>query len=194
MPLGDLAAMPVATLALIALAVIGSGLGVVVMALAARRAARAIYRARHRGNANATTARLGRELDPRLDLIQRRVDALRHDQLAPAELIALVSDTLDHVAVASQTVKALQVPPEGDAARDGFALELLRASRALESILDACLALEGTADSSRRDRAATVLKWGHVNLIHARASLAERVTQLEEGLRAGKSGWRTSRI
>jgi len=186
--------VPLAELAVIALAVIALAGAGVVMALAVRRAARALYRARHRGDDGAAMAQVGRELDSRLDLIQRRVDAVRHEQLAPGELIALVSDTLDEVAVASETVRGIALPPGRDAVRDGFALELLRASRALESILDSCLALEGTSDAHRRIRAAIVLKWGHLNLIHARESLAEQVTQVEEVANAREPGWRTSRI
>ncbi len=200
MPLGDLAALSLAALSLAALPLVELAVvalavaGIVVMALAVRRAARALYRARRRGDPAATMAQAGRDLDPQLELVERRVDALRHDQLAPAELIALVSEALDEVAAVSEGVKALQVPPGADAGRDGFSMELLRASRALDSILDACLALEGTTGADRRARAAIVLKWGHLNLMHVRQSLAEQVGQLEEVADARRSRWRTSRI
>ena len=187
-------ALVLADVAPIALALAGLALGLIILVVAVRGAARALYHVRRRGSSDAALARLGQELDPRLELIQRRADALRRGQLAPGELVTLVSDVLDEVTAAGASARSIRGPTRGGATHDDLVLELLRASRALESILDACLALEGSTDAERRDRASTVLKWGHLNLIQARASLAEHVKRLEKGVRTGKSWWRASRI
>jgi hypothetical protein len=137
---------------------------------------------------------MGHDLDDRLGLVLRRVEAVRRDDASAGEIIILVSEATDAVTAADRTVKSLAVAPEREATRDAFELELLHAARALEAILDACLELEGSTQTERRDRALKVLKWGHLNLFRARASLADHADVLDELGHEGDSGWRASRI
>ena len=171
----------------------GAG-GAIVLILLVRTGARALYRARRRGEFGASLARVERQLEGEIDVVLRRVEAVRGDQLAPGEIIALLSQTVDSFAEAGQTVKALAVPAEGEALREAFGVELVRGTRALEAVLDSCLALEGTTQGDRQTRARTSLKWGHLNLLRTRDSLAEGALDAEAFVGSGKAGWRTSRI
>jgi hypothetical protein len=182
--------MSVGGLTLIAL-VIGA---VVVLGLVVWQGARLLARVRRVGRVGSGLARMGRELESELDLVVRRVDAVRREEITAGEIIALVSQAVDEVGEANRTVKSLPVAPERAATRDAFELELLHAARALEAILDACLELEGSTQAERRERALTTLKWGHVNLVRAHTNLAEQVQVLDGLGQAGDSGWRTSRI
>lgn len=168
--------------------------GVVVGAvLAVREGARRLYLLRRRGQSGPRLAHLGGELDRELELVLRRVDAVRRDEAPPADVVALVSRAVDAVAEAERTVKALPVAAERAATRDAFELELIHAARALEAILDACMSLEGSSRVERRTRALTTLKWAHLNLYRARASMAEQAHVLDDAERRD-SGWHASRI
>jgi hypothetical protein len=176
------------------LLVAAGAVGAIMLIVVVRSAARALYRARRRGEFGASLARVERQLETEIDVVVRRVEGVRKDQLAPGEIIALLSQTVDSFAEADKTVKAMSVPPQGEALRDALGEELLRGTRALEAVLDSCLALEGTTQGDRRARARTSLKWGHLNLVRTRDSLAEGAQQAEALVGAGKAGWRASRI
>jgi hypothetical protein len=176
------------------LLIVAGAVGAIVLIFVVRSAARALYRARRRGEFGASLARVERQLEVEVDVVLRRVDGVRRDQLAPGEIIALLSQTVDSFNEAGQTVKAMAVPPEGEALHEAFGVELLRGTRALEAVLDSCLALEGTTQGDRRARATTSLKWGHLNLVRTRDSLAEGALHAEALVGARKAGWRASRI
>jgi hypothetical protein len=101
---------------------------------------------------------------------------------------------VETVGRAAEQVKELAVPAGGEALHDTVEHELLRASSALEAILDACLALEGTTQGDRAARARKSLQWGHLNLMRARESLVRHAAEAEAFGAAGKQGWRASRI
>jgi hypothetical protein len=176
------------------LLIAAGAVGGIVLILLIRVAARALYRARRRGEFGASLARVERQLEVEVDVVLRRVEGVRRDQLAPGEIIALLSQTVDSFNEAGQTVKAMSVPPEGEALREAFGVELLRGTRALEAVLDSCLALEGTTKGDRQARARTSLKWGHLNLVRTKDSLSEGAQLAEALVGARKAGWRASRI
>ena len=162
--------------------------------LAIRRAARVLYRARRRGDFGLALGRIGREVTVELEVVLGRVDAVRRDQLAPAEIVSLLVQTVDTVGSAGQRVKTMAVPSGGAAVHDAVGHELLRASSALEAILDACIALEGTTQGDRVTRARKSLQWGHLNLVRVRESLMGHAAEAEAFATPGKQGWRASRI
>jgi hypothetical protein len=176
------------------LLIAAGAVGAIVLILLVRVAARALYRARRRGEFGASLARVERQLEVEVDVVLRRVDGVRRDQLAPGEIIALLSQTVDSFNHAGQTVKAMSVPAEGEALREAFGVELLRGTRALESVLDSCLALEGTTKGDRQARARTSLKWGHLNLVRTKDNLAEGAQLAEALVGSRKARWRASRI
>jgi hypothetical protein len=70
----------------------------------------------------------------------------------------------------------------------------MHSSSALETLLDACLELEGTTQDDRRQRAQASLKWGQLNLIRARQSLVEHSVEAASMARGNGRDWRPSRI
>jgi hypothetical protein len=176
------------------LLIAAGAVGAIVLILLVRAGARALYRARRRGEFGASLARVERQLETEIDVVVHRVEGVRRDQLAPGEIIALLSQTVDSFNEAGETVKAMSVPPQGEALRDAFGVELLRGTRALEAVLDSCLALEGTTQGDRQARARKSLKWGHLNLVRTRDSLAEGAELAEAFIDPRKAGWRASRI
>ena len=159
-----------------------------------QRSARLLSRLRRRGRAGEVLANLGRSVDLELELVLRRVEAVRTEQIAPAEIVTLLSETVDSVGAAGQRAKSLSVTPGVELLRDAFVAEFMHSSRALESLLDACLELEGTTQDERRQRAQASLKWGQLNLIRARESLVEHSVEAASLARSGNRGWRPSRI
>jgi len=174
---------------------IAVGIGVLgALIFAIQRAARVVARLRRRGRAGDVLASLGRSVDLELDLVLRRVEAVRTEQNAPAEIVTLLSEAADSVTAAGQRAKTLSVPAEAEPLRDAFVAELMHSSGALESLLDACLELEGTTQDERRQRAQASLKWGQLNLIRARQSLAEHAVEAATLASDSNRDWRPSRI
>lgn len=172
-------------------------LGVVVLGIAllvVQRLARILARLRRRGRAGEVLATTGRTVDLELELVLRRVEAVRTEQIAPAEIVTLLSEAADQVGAAGQRAKSLTVPPEAESLRDAFVAELMHSSSALETLLDACLELEGTTQDDRRQRAQASLKWGQLNLIRARQSLVEHSVEAASMARSNGRDWRPSRI
>jgi hypothetical protein len=159
-----------------------------------QRSARLVARLRRRGRAGEVLASTGRAVDLELDHVLRRVEAVRTEQMAPAEIVTLLSEAVDSVGTAADRAKSLSVPPEADELRSAFVAELMHASRALETLLDACLDLEGTTHDQRRQRAQGSLKWGQLNLIRARQTLVEHSVAAASLAHNGSGEWRTSRI
>jgi ElaB/YqjD/DUF883 family membrane-anchored ribosome-binding protein len=182
--------MTIGELVFVALLIAIVGVSVFVV----QRLARSLARLRRRGRAGEVLADTGRSVDLELDLVLRRVEAVRVEQIAPAEIVTLLAEAADTVGAAAHRAKALSVPSEADAVRDAFVAELMHSASALEKLLDACLELEGTTHDERRQRAQASLKWGQLNLIRARQSLVER--SIEAATLAGSRNrdWRPSRI
>ena len=182
--------MTLGELVFVVAAVVALGLAIFVI----QRSARLVARLRRRGRAGEVLASTGRAVDLELDHVLRRVEAVRTEQMAPAEIVTLLSEAVDSVGAAASRAKSISVPPEAEELRSAFVAELMHSSRALETLLDACLDLEGTTQDERRQRAQGSLKWGQLNLIRARQSLVEHSVAAASLARNGNGEWRASRI
>jgi hypothetical protein len=175
------------------LAAAGAFGAIVVLALM-RPAARAVHRIRRRRDPASALGRIADGTAVELARVLARVDAVRRDEIAAAEIVALLAQTAEATGRAAERVKEIAVPPGSVALHDEVGHDLVRATSAVETILDACLALEGTTRGDRAAQARKSLQWGQVNLAHIQEELAHHAADAEALDAPDGQGWRASRI
>ena len=167
---------------------------VVVLVLLARRAGVALARTRQVTGFQRQVAGLLGRVDPAVERLIGRVDAVRRHQVPADEIRQLLGETHATLTAELDVATAWQVPQGfGDLAAAATD-DLQRAARAVEMIVFGA-ELTTRGDSRQRElEAQTAIKRGYLNLLHARRSLLDHVAALDARTSALPRGWRASRI
>lgn len=160
---------------------------VFVLALLARRAARALAVSRAANAFEAEVTALSGRLTPIVDELVRLIDAVRRHQLPANESREALGAARSAFESERDAVTGWSTPPGLTALVGDLAADLERLARAAETI-DFGTQLTVTGTSHQRElEAQTAIKRGYLNLLHARQSFQDHVGLISSRMKAAKA-------
>ncbi len=121
-----------------------------------------------------------------------RIDRVRRRQDPPTSLDDLLPDLRESLAEFRTEVDALSPPPPLAPLRARLSEEIVRASRAVETVEHGCTLLGVTTGRPREQEGETSVKRGYLNLLHAREAMVSLAVDLRSG-RADSRRWFSDR-
>jgi hypothetical protein len=159
-----------------------------------QRASKALAQVRQRAGFHRDATELASKIDATLQQLAGRVDQVRRQQVAPAEVHDELRQGLDTMATYLERARAIKAPAELAGTRSLIAQDIQRGARALEMVLHG-VRLWSTVQGRRSELEAQMsIKRGYLNLLHARDDIAEHLDDLAKARDTRQGKWRTSRI
>jgi hypothetical protein len=164
------------------------------LGLFVQRASKALAQTRAVAGFQRDASELATRIDGTLEQLVTRVDAVRRQQVAPGEIQAELRSGLDAMAGYLEEARKIRTPDELAETRNLIAQDIQRGARALEMVVHGVRLWTGGYGRQSEMEAQTAIKRGYLNLLHARETVGEHLTDLAEARAAGDRKWRTSRI
>lgn len=166
----------------------------ILLGLFVQRASKALAQTRAVAGFQRDASELATRIDGTLEQLATRVDAVRRGQLPPGEIQAELRAGLDAMAGYLEEARKIRTPDELSETRNLIAQDIQRGARSLEMVLHGVRMWGGGYGRQAELEAQTSIKRGYLNLLHARETVGEHLSDLAEARAAGESKWRTSRI
>jgi hypothetical protein len=132
-------------------------------------------------------------IDATLGGVIGKIDALRRQQVEPAEIAESLDGALEALLGYSEEARALGGPPDVASSKASFAAEIDRADRALQMVEHGSSILASASAGQRFGEAQTAIKRGYLNVIHAREAIARHAADIAASRSAEESRWLTRR-
>ena len=149
-----------------------------------RRASRVFSETRDAMTFRRGVAEISRRAGAAIDSVGQPIDGLRRREIGPDAILGDLEAAQAIIDRCRGEVRALGAPTAMVAIRDALSDELERAGRALDSVEYGRSILTTGARDWRQPEAATSIKRGYLNLLHAREAMERHA--------ASVAGWRTA--